>query len=564
MERIIIIGGLSAGPSAAAKARREDENAEILLFEKGENISYATCGMPYAFSGVIENRSDLIVVDKQLMKDRFNIDVKTNEEIINIDVEKKIVYSKNNDYSYDKLIFTTGAKSIVPPIKNIKLATNWSTCRSMVDFDKIMKEGLASSSKNITIIGAGLIGIEVAENLHEAGKKVTLIEGDHQILNMWQPKFGKFAETILKSEGIEVLTSSIVKEFELDETGKIIAVKIEGKEAIKTDFVILSVGIKPNTELLLKNGAKHIDNGALIVNERMETSIKDVFAAGDNVSIKNLQTNEFDYFPLGTHSNKGGRAAGANAVGKNIVFKGAYKTAIVKVFDYTLARTGLNPKYLIANNIPFKTILTVAGSTPSYYPNQKDLFTEMYYNPETEEILGAELFGEVGVDKRVDVLSTAIYAKLKITDLSQLDLAYAPPFSPAKDPIVVSSFVAENIINGKSVQISVEELEDKFMNDKLSDYLLIDSRTVAEYEKGTIPNAMNFPLNEIRNHIDFIKNQEKPVIIFCQRGLRGYLAELILNQNNIENVVNVAGGFKLWQMYSSKITIPKPVYARLN
>ncbi|WP_372792804.1 FAD-dependent oxidoreductase, partial [Lutibacter sp.] len=321
MERIIIIGGLSAGPSAAAKARRENENAEILLFEKGENISYATCGMPYAFSGIIENRKDLIVVDQQLMKDRFNIDVRINEEIINIDTDKKIVYSKNNDYSYDKLIFTTGAKSIVPPIKNIKFATNWSTCRSMVDFDKIMKEGLASSSKNITIIGAGLIGIEVAENLHEAGKKVTLIEGDHQILNMWQSKFANFAETIFKSEGIDVLTSSIVKEFELDETGKIIAVKIEGKEAVKTDFVIMSVGIKPNTELLLKNGAKHIENGALIVNERMETSIKNVFAAGDNVSIKNLQTNEFDYFPLGTHSNKGGRAAGANAVGKNIVFK---------------------------------------------------------------------------------------------------------------------------------------------------------------------------------------------------------------------------------------------------
>ena len=564
MERIIIIGGLSAGPSAAAKARRENENAEILLFEKGENISYATCGMPYAFSGIIENRKDLIVVDQQLMKDRFNIDVKINEEIINIDTDKKIVYSKNNDYSYDKLIFTTGAKSIVPPIKNIKFATNWSTCRSMVDFDKIMKEGLASCSKNITIIGAGLIGIEVAENLHEAGKKVTLIEGDHQILNMWQSKFGNFAETIFKGEGIDVLTSSIVKEFELDEAGKIIAVKIEGKEAIKTDFVILSVGIKPNTELLLKNGAKHIENGALIVNERMETSIKDVFAAGDNVSIKNLQTNEFDYFPLGTHSNKGGRAAGANAVGKNIVFKGAYKTAIVKVFDYTLARTGLNPKYLIANNIPFKTVLTIAGSTPSYYPNAKDLISEIYYNPETEEILGAELFGEVGVDKRVDVLSTAIYAKLKITDLSQLDLAYAPPFSPAKDPIVVSSFVSENIINGKSVQISVEELEEKFMNNELSDYLLIDSRTVAEYEKGTIPNAVNFPLNEIRNHTDFIKNQEKPVIIFCQRGLRGYLAELILNQNNIENVVNVAGGFKLWQMYSSKIAIPESVFVRVN
>lgn len=557
MKKIIIIGGLSAGPSAAAKARREDETAEILLFEKGQHISYATCGMPYAFSGIIENREDLIVVDESLMKDRFKIDVKTNEEIVNIDTKNKIVYSKKGDYSYDKLIFATGAKSIVPKIKNINLATNWSTCRSMVDFDKIMKEGLASSSKHITVIGAGLIGIEVAENLREAGKEVTLIEGDRQILNMWQPKFGVFSERILKSEGIEVLTSSIVNEFEIDENGKIKAVNIEGKEAIKTDFVILSVGIKPNTELLLQNGASHIENGALKVSESMETSIKDVYAAGDNVSIKNLQTNKFDYFPLGTHSNKGGRAAGANAVGKAIKFKGAYGTAIVKVFDYTLARTGLNPKYLVKNGIPFKTVLTVAGSTPSYYPNQKDLFTEIYYNPITEEILGAELFGEVGVDKRIDVLSTAIYAKLKITDLSQLDLAYAPPFSPAKDPVVVTSFVAENMLENNGEQISVEDLSDFLDTTSPSNYLLIDARTVEEFEEGTIPTAINIPTDEIRNYIDFIKNENKPIILFCRSGVRAYVAELILKQNNIKNVVNVAGGIKVWTRYSDKIEVPE-------
>lgn len=560
MRKIIIIGGLSAGPSAAAKARREDENAEILLFEKGTNISYATCGMPYAFSGVIENRSDLIVVDEALMKDRFNIDVKINEEIIKIDTKKKIVYSIHQDYSYDKLVFATGATSIVPPIKYINSATNWSTCRSMVDFDKIMKEGLATSSKHITIIGAGLIGVEVAENLRKAGKEVTLIEGDNQVLIMWQQKFGNFAETILKSEGIQVLTSSIVKEFELDEVSKITGVKIEGKEVIKTDFVIVSVGIKPNTDLLLQNGAKHIKNGALIVNEYMETSIKDVYAAGDNVSIKNLQTNEFDYFPLGTHSNKAGRAAGANSVGKNIAFKGAYKTAIIKVFDYTLARTGLNPKYLKENNIPFKTVLTVAGSTPGYYPNSKDLFTEMYYNPETEEILGAELFGEVGVDKRVDVLSTAIYAKLKITDLSQLDLAYAPPFSPAKDPVVVTSFVAENMLENNGDQISAEELELIVNRKNLTNYLLIDTRTVEEFMQGTLPNAINIPTDEIRNHINFIKKENKPVILICRRGVRAYIAQLILKHNNITNVLNLAGGMKVWTLFSDKVIIPESVF----
>lgn len=564
MSKIVIIGGLSAGPSAAAKARREDENAEIILFEKGANISYATCGMPYAFSGVIEDRSNLIVIKPELLQNRFNIDVRLNEEIIKIDTENKVVYSRKGDYSYDKLVFATGAKSIVPPIKNIEKATNWSTCRSMVDFDKITQEGLATTSKHITVIGAGLIGIEVAENLREAGKEVTLIEGDSQILNMWQQKFGNFAETVLKEKGIEVITSGFVSEFELNEDWKIEQVKLKNGKTVKTDFVILSVGIKPNTDLLIENGAEHIKNGALKVNERMETSIKDVFAAGDNVAIKNLQTNQFDYFPLGTHSNKAGRAAGANAVGSNIEFKGAYKTAIVKVFDYTLARTGLNPKALKELNIPFKTVLTIAGSTPGYYPGQKDLITELYYNAETEEILGAELFGKVGVDKRVDVLSTAIYAKLKITDLSQLDLAYAPPYSPAKDPVVVTSFVTENILKGKSAQISVEAIEEILENNSISDYFVIDSRTVAEYEKGTIPNAVNFPLDEIRNHIDFIKNKQKPVIIFCQKGLRGYLAELILNHNGIKNVQNVAGGFKLWKMYSDKIVIPESVLVEVK
>lgn len=562
MNKVVIIGGLSAGPSAAAKARREDENAEIILFEKGANISYATCGMPYAFSGVIEDRSNLIVVKPELLQTRFNIDVRLNEEIINIDTENKVVYSKKGDYGYDKLVFATGAKSIVPPIKNIEKATNWSTCRSMVDYDKITAEGLASSSNHITVIGAGLIGIEVAENLREAGKEVSLIEGDSQILNMWQPKFGRIAEEVLKEKGIEVITSGLVSEFELDENWKINQVLLKNGQTVKTDFVILSVGIKPNTYLLLENGAAHIGNGALKVNERMETSLKDVFAAGDNVAVKNLQTNEYDYFPLGTHSNKGGRAAGANAVGNDIEFKGAYKTAIVKVFNYTLARTGLNPKALKDLNKPFKSVLTIAGSTPGYYPGQKDLISEIYYNPKNEEILGAELFGEVGVDKRIDVLSTAIYAKLKITDLAQLDLAYAPPFSPAKDPVVVSSFVAENILNSKSEQISVEDLDEILNNKEISDYLLIDSRTTSEYEKGTIPGAINYPLDNLRQYVNFIKNENKPIIIFCQKGLRGYLAELILRHNNIKKIVNVAGGFKLWQLYSDKVMVPEPVFVR--
>lgn len=557
MKRIIVVGGLSAGPSAAAKARRENENAKIILFEKGANISYATCGIPYAFSGIIETRDRLMVVKPELLTTRFNIDVHLNEEIVRIDSKAKKVYSNKASYDYDVLIFVTGASSIVPPIENIKLAQNWSTCRSMKDFDKITKEGLIDTSKNITIIGAGLIGVEVAENLRHTGKNVTLIEGATHILNMWQRKFGDFAERVMSAEGIEVLTNTLVSKFNIDDEGKILSVVTKEGKTIPTDFVVLSTGIKPNTELLLKEGANAIDNGALKVNTCMETSIKDVYAAGDNVSLKNLQTNEYDYFPLGTHSNKGGRTAGANTMGRGVLFKGAYKTAIVKVFDYTLARTGMNAAALTEKKIPFKTVMSVAGSTPSYYPGQKDLVSEVYFCPSTKEIFGAELFGEVGVDKRIDVLSTAIYAKLKITELAQLDLAYAPPFSPAKDPLVVTSHIAENIINNGHEQISVEALEELFKTNAINDVLLIDTRTDEEYRKGSLPGAIHYPLDSLRADVKQLKHNHQKVIVFCQKGVRGYLAQLILKSNGLKEVLNVAGGFKVWQMYSNLIEIPE-------
>jgi NADPH-dependent 2,4-dienoyl-CoA reductase/sulfur reductase-like enzyme/rhodanese-related sulfurtransferase len=549
-EKIIVIGGLSAGPSAAAKARRENEHAEIILFEKGANISYATCGMPYAFSGIIENREKLIVVKPKLLSERFNVQVKLEEEILDIDPGKKIVTSKEGSYTYDKLIFATGASSIVPPIKGLQNANNWSTCRTMQDYDKIMAEVIPQSAQNITVVGAGLIGVEVAENLREAGKNVTLIEGSNQVLPMWEPHFGYFADEVLKENGVNTITSTFVHEF-ITENDKIVSVKLNELEHIETDFVILSIGIKPNTDLLTRKGAAHLKNGALLVNEKMETSLPDIYAAGDNTALKNLQTGEYDYFPLGTHSNKGGRAAGANAAGKNIIFKGAYKTAIIKVFNYTLARTGHNAKSLDILNIPYKKVLSIAGATPSYYPNQKDLIIELYYHAQTEEILGAELFGEYGVDKRVDVLSTAIYAKLKVTDLSQLDLAYAPPFSPAKDPVVVTGFMAENISASKCSQLSITELEEYMAHKNENDYILIDVRTAKEYENGHIQNAINLPLDNLRNTIDSIENKNKPIIIYCQKGLRGYIARLIFKNNGFPNVISIAGGYKLWTMHGN-------------
>jgi len=552
MKRIIIIGGLSAGPSAAAKARRYNENAEILLFEKTANISYATCGIPYALSGKIKDREDLMVVEANLLRERFNIDVRLNEEVLEVLPGQHKIRTGKGVYEYDKLVYAAGAGTFIPSIKNMELAGNWSACRTLEDFERIMKNGVVSDVKHITIMGAGLIGVEVAENLKKIGKDVTLIEGNAQVLPMWEKKFSRFAQFTLEENGIQVITNTFVKEFEV-ESGLIRSIKINEEQSIQTDYVIMSVGIRPNTSLLTSRGAEHIDNGAVKVNEKMETSLPDIYAAGDCASIKNVQTGEYDYLPLGTHSNKGGRTAGVNAAGGNETFVGGYKTAIVKLFEKTMARTGMNPRFMKEKGIAFETNLIIASSTPGYYPNPKDLLIEIYYSPEEGTILGAELFGEKGVDKRVDVLSTAIYAKLKVTDLPNLDLAYAPPFSPAKDPVVVSGYVSSNAHKSDYKEISVEKLQEIIENEDASAYTILDVRTTGEIKQsGKIEGAVEINVNHLRDHLDQI-DKEKPTYIYCAKGMRGYLAFLILQQNGFTQLANLSGGYTVWNMLNEKI-----------
>lgn len=547
-QKIIVIGGLSAGPSAAAKARRVAENADIKMFEKCKNISYATCGIPYAISGVIKERENLLVVEADLLKERFNVDVHLEEEVVDILPEERKIKTTQSTYDYDKLIYATGAKTIIPKIKNLEKATNWSPCRTLQDFDKIMQQGVIDSVEHVTVLGAGLIGVEVVENLVELGKKVTLIEGADGVLPMWSNKFRKFAKATLEQHGVQVITNTYVSEFTVV-NGIIKKIPLENR-VVNSDFVIMSVGIQPNTELLVKKGATHIKNGALIVNEKMETSIPNIYAAGDCASIKNTITNEQDYLPLGTHSNKGGRTAGANAAGGNYIFKGGYKTAIVKVFENTLGRTGLNPAYLKKNGIEFKTNLIVSGTTPGYYPNQKDIILETYYSPDSGKILGCEAFGAYGVDKRIDVMSTSIYAGITIEDLPNLDLAYAPPFSPAKDPVVVAGFVATNAYKEKYIEISVEELQSKLNTD--SNIQIIDVRTKDEVLKSKgIKKSIHIPLDGLRTASLQGLDVTKETIVYCAKGLRGYLSSLILKDKGFKNVKNLSGGFLVWSKYQN-------------
>ncbi|MBB3699226.1 FAD-dependent oxidoreductase [Flammeovirga yaeyamensis] len=539
-KRIIVIGGLSAGPSAAAKARRTDENAEIILFEKTANISYATCGIPYAFSGRIKDRNKLLVVKPDLLRQRFNIDVHLEEPVTNIDPDNHMVYTPKGEYKYDKLVYATGGTAITPPIEGLADYTEWAHAKTIEDFDRIIKSDVLNSANEITIVGAGLIGLETAENLMQIGKKVTIIELGKHILGPWDDKFATMGEKVLEDNGVSLELGKSIQKINTDGS----LVLSDGK-TISSNFLIMSIGVKPITEMLTSKGANHLPNGALIVNERMETNLPDIYAAGDCASIPHIVTNAEGWFPMGTHSNKGGRVAGANAVGGNETFPGGYGTAIMEMFDHTIARTGAGPKVLERDGIAYESTFIIANSHPGFYPGGKDMFIEIYYTPDTHVILGAELFGQKGVDKRADVLATAIYAKLTIEDLPNLDLAYAPPFSPAKDPVIVAGFVAQNAQKGLFKEVNVAVAKEAFESG--DDITILDVRNPTELENaGRIDDrALNLPLDTLRENLDKI-DTKKPIYVTCAKGLRGYLASLILAHNGFKNIHNIAGGFTAW------------------
>ncbi|MCV9386848.1 FAD-dependent oxidoreductase [Reichenbachiella ulvae] len=539
-KRIIIIGGLSAGPSAAAKARRENEEAEIILFEKTANISYATCGIPYALSGKIRSRDKLMVVKPDLLRKRFKIDVRLEEAVLAIDPKKQEVSTHLGIYPYDKLIYATGGSPLIPPIKNLDSCDLWTTCKTIEDFDKIVKDKVLDDKKYVAIIGAGLIGLEAAENLQKIGKTVHIIEKSERVLPILSPMSSRVIKGVLEDEGIQLHLGTTAQELDLQNQRLI----MEDGSVIQADYLIIGIGIRPNTQLLPE--ADKAGNGALIVDAHMRTSLPNIYAAGDCVVMDHLITGHKGFFPMGTHSNKGGRAAGAHAAGNSdITFDGAYGTAIVQVFDYAMAKTGLTP-CKEQEAFPYNSSLIIAGNTAGFYPDPSDVYVSLYYEPDTKVLVGAEVFGKKGVDKRIDVLSTAIYAQLTLHDLQNLDLAYAPSFSPAKDPVIVAGFAADNVeMSGFDTALPTE-LEAQILSGK--DIQIIDVRNPDELEKlGKVIGAINIPLDELRDNLDKISDN-LPKYIYCAKGLRGYLATKILENNGFRNLNNVAGGMTLWKL----------------
>lgn len=547
-KKIIIVGGVAAGATAAARLRRLDENCEILLLEKGEYISFANCGLPYYIGEVIKERDNLFVTDIETVKNKYNIEIRNFSEVISINRNDKEVlikdYIKNETYleKYDKLILATGSTPNLPNIEGINNKNVFSLW-NIEDTDKIYDYILKNHVKNSVIVGGGFIGVELAENLKERGINVSLVEFSNQILNQLDKDISIVIEKYIKEKGINLLLSKGVSKIE--ENGRKII--LSNNEELETDLVIFSTGIRPNTKFLENTGIYLNNKGGVIVDEFLKTNDDNIYAVGDMIEINNKISGEKTMIPLAGPANKQGRAVAANVLGiSSEKYEGSIGTSILKVFDYTVASVGMNEKSLIRKGLKiwedYGYVLIHSNSHASYYPQALPLTIKLLFDFKNSKVLGAQIFGYDGVDKRIDVISTAISFNATVYDLTKLDLSYAPPFSSAKDPINLAGYYASDILEGLSNPISYEQ----YLNNK-DDYVLLDIREDIEKELGEIDNSNSIPLTKLRTrHVELDKN--KKYVVYCAVGLRGYLAERILKQKGYE-VYNLLGGFRTYEDY---------------
>lgn len=544
--KYVIIGAVAGGASTAARLRRMDESAEIILIEKGEYISYANCGLPYYIGDIISDRNALFVQNAKSFSERFNIAVRPNTEALRINREQKNIELLNvktggtSLETYDKLVLSPGAMAIIPSFPGIHLP-NIFTVRNVKDTD-LIKESLQNQEiLHATVIGAGFIGLEMVENLHHLGIKVTLIEKADHVLPPVDFPVAAIAQKELKEKGIHMLLNKAVNSFASAPNNRLI-VNIEGHAPIETDLVILSIGVKPNAKLAIDSQLEIGKFGGIIVNEFLQTSDPSIYAVGDVIEFKNPISLNSSTSLLAGPANKQGRICATNLVsGNKIRYKGSINTAIVKVFDYTFAAAGLSAKQLEQLHIPFITSTNFGGSNAAYYPGAEQLLIQIVYSPTDGTLLGAQVAGKKGVDKRIDVLSLLIQQKGSIYDLTEFEHAYAPPFSSAKDPVNMAGFTAENILSGMNKVYYWDQIESVQEN-----ALFLDVRTQKEFEIGTIPGAINFPLDAIRSRMhELPKNQD--LAIFCKTGIRSYVAQRILVQNGFK-ISNLSGGYDLWKI----------------
>lgn len=547
----LIIGGVAGGATVAARLRRMDEKANIILFERGKYVSYANCGLPYYIGDTINNREKLFVQTAKGFTDRFRIDIRTEQEVTAIRPDKKEVEIKNlstgETYTetYDKLVLSPGAEPLRPSIEGIG-SKKIFTLRNVPDTDTIKNYVNTENPKRAIVVGGGFIGLEMAENLHDLGIQVDVVEMANQVMAPLDFSMAAIVHRQLTDKGVGLHLEDGVSRFEEKDGG--VTVHLRSGKQIATDMVLLSIGVRPETKLAKDAGLAIGERGGITVNDYMQTSDANIYALGDAVEVRHLVTGQPALIPLAGPANKQGRIVADNIVfGNKKKYPGSIGTSIAKVFDLTVAAAGANAKLLQRNNIPYISSYTHGASHAGYYPGAVPLSIKILFAPENGKLLGAQIVGFNGVDKRIEMLAQVIQRGGTVHDLAELEHAYAPPYSSAKDPVNMAGFVAENILNKKSRIIQWRELAEL-----PADTIRIDVRTHDEYKLGTIPGFINIPVDELREHLDELP-KEKPIVVTCAVGLRGYLAYRILVQNGFKHVRNLSGGYKTWSVATAPI-----------
>ncbi|MFZ3100643.1 MAG: FAD-dependent oxidoreductase [Desulfitobacteriaceae bacterium] len=548
VKKVLIVGGVAGGASAAARLRRLDEAAEIIIFERGEYISYANCGLPYYLSDVIDQRDKLIVQTPEGLKTRFKIDVRVNSEVMRVfplEKEIEVQESSGRTYreSYDKLVLSTGSAPIKPPIKGLDQVRSF-VVRSISDIDKIKAFLEQQKPQKVTIIGGGFIGLEVAENLVARNIKTTIVEMGNQVMAPLDFEMVVNVHNHLRSNGVDLILNDGVASFDTNATKS--EVILQSGQRISTDFVILAIGVKPEVKLAKEAGLEIGKLGGIKVNEKLETSNPNIYALGDVIEVKNIVTGQAALIPLAGPANKQGRIVADVIAGRQASYKGTQGTAIVKIFELAVASTGANEKTLKTLGIPYQVSYTHPGSSAGYYPGSTTMSIKLIFDPITGKILGAQIVGSNGVDKRIDDIAAALGRGDTVFDLTELELAYAPPFSSAKDPVNIAGYVAANIVRGDVEVIHWDQIGE--LDPRKT--VVIDVRSPSEHKAGHIPNTTNIPVDEIRARLAEFP-QDKEIVVYCQVGLRGYLACRILQGHGFHKVRNLSGG---WKTYYPAIT----------
>jgi len=542
--KILIVGGVAGGASAAARARRLSENAKIILFERGEHISFANCGLPYHIGGVIRERQKLLVQTPEAMKKRFAIDVRVHSEVVHIDRKSKQItvrnLKENQDYTenYDYLVLSPGAEPVRPPIPGIN-SPNVFTLRNMADMDAIIKVIETQKPKNAVVVGGGYIGLEMAENLIHRGAVVTIAELEKQVMAPADPEMTAPLHQELKLHGVDLRLGTSVTA--IAQNGANLAVQLSTGDSVDCGLVIMSVGVRPESKLAKDAGLEIGQRGGIVVNASMQTSDPTIYAVGDAVEVEDFVGGFKTLIPLAGPANRQGRIAASHIFGQKLTYKKTQGTAVCQVFNQTIAMTGLNEKTLKRQNLAYEKIYVHTADHASYYPGAMPINLKLLFDPQTGKILGAQAVGAAGIDKRIDVLAVAIRARLTVYDLEDLELCYAPPYGSAKDAVNYAGFVAANVLRG---DVAVCHTAD-MVNPK-DNQVLLDVRTPPEVQAGTIPGAVSIPLDELRGRLTEL-SKVKELLVFCQAGLRGYLACRILTQHGFK-CRNLTGGYKTYQM----------------